>query len=64
MRESDILYEVGNFLVMKDKYNGAVTFTVMQNVGTHSISVDDVTYSDISLAKYRADYLNKRENKL
>lgn len=64
MRESDILYEAGNFWVMKDKHNGAVTFTVMKNVGTHAVSVDDVLYPDITLAKYRVDYLNKRKQKL
>jgi hypothetical protein len=59
MQVSDILFENGKFWVLKDKHQGSVTFTVMQNVGTHSESCDDVTYPDVSLAIARCNYLAK-----
>jgi len=60
MRESDILYENGKFWVLKDKHKGKQTYTVMFTGITHSESVDDVTYPDLSLAVARCDYLAKR----
>lgn len=59
MKTSDILHENGKFFVLKDKYNGMNTFTVFENVGSYSQSVDDVTYPDVSLAIARCDYLAK-----
>ena len=59
MKEKDILHENGKFWVLADNFQGMTTFTVMQNVGTHSVSVDDVTYGDKSLAIARCDYLAK-----
>lgn len=61
MRESDILYEAGNYWVLKDKHHGRVTFTVMKSGITHSESVEEVTYHDLSLAIARCDYIHKRE---
>jgi hypothetical protein len=63
MRESDILHEAGKYWVLKDKHQGRVTFTVMKNGITHSESVDDVTYPDLSIAIARCDYLHKRSVK-
>jgi hypothetical protein len=60
MKVSDILHENGNFWVLKDTYKNKTSFTVMKNTITHSESVDDVTYLDVSLAIARCDYLAKR----
>jgi hypothetical protein len=60
MKSSDILYEIGNFWVLKDKHKNKTTFTVMKNKLTHSESVDDVTYPDVSLAIARAKYLHSK----
>lgn len=61
MRESDILHEIGKYWVLRDKHQGKVTYTVMKNGITHSESVDDTTYPELSLAIARANYLNKRD---
>jgi hypothetical protein len=60
MKVSDILHENGMFWVLKDTYKNKTSFTVMKNTITHSESVDDVTYLDVSLAIARCDYLAKR----
>jgi hypothetical protein len=60
MKVSDILHENGMFWVLKDTYKNKPSFTVMKNTITHSESVDDVTYLDVSLAIARCDYLAKR----
>jgi hypothetical protein len=60
MKVSDILHENGMFWVLKDTYKNKPAFTVMKNTITHSESVDDVTYLDVSLAIARCDYLAKR----
>jgi hypothetical protein len=60
MRESDILHENGKFWVLKDKHKGKQTYTVMKIGITHSESVDDVTYPDLSLAIARCNYLASR----
>lgn len=59
MNETDILHEAGRFWVLKDSYKGQPSFTVMENGLTHSQSVDDVTYPDVSLAIVRCNYLAK-----
>jgi hypothetical protein len=60
MKLSDILHENGNYWVLKDSYKGCETYTVMRNTITHSESVDEVTYPDITLAIARCDYLARR----
>jgi hypothetical protein len=60
MKVSDILHENGMFWVLKDTYKNKPSFTVMKTTITHSESVDDVTYLDVSLAIARCDYLAKR----
>lgn len=62
MKDSDILHENKSFWVLKDKHQGGVSYTVMRNIGTHSVSQDDVTYPDVSLAIARCDYLAKVRN--
>jgi len=46
--------------VLKDSYKGRETYTVMRNTITHSESVDEVTYPDITLAIARCDYLARK----
>lgn len=59
MKASDILHENKTFWVLRDKHNGCETYTVMQNVGTHSVSQDECTYPNLSVAIARCDYLAK-----
>jgi hypothetical protein len=60
MQASDILHENGKYWVLKDSHKGRETYTVMRNTITHSESVDEVTYPDVSLAIARCDYLARR----
>jgi hypothetical protein len=60
MKLSDILHENGIYWVLKDSYKGRETYTVMRNTITHSESVDEVTYPDVSLAIARCDYLARK----
>jgi hypothetical protein len=60
MKVSDILHENGKFWVLKDTYKNKPSYTVMKNTITHSESVDDVTYPDLSLAIARCDYLARK----
>lgn len=54
MKEKDILYENGNFWVVKYKN----LFHVMKNTNTHAIG-EEVAYEDFSVACARCDYLAK-----
>jgi len=58
MKESDILYEVGNYWITNEGTKQKPSFHVWKMGVTHSVS--DSAYSDLSLAIARANYLNKR----
>jgi hypothetical protein len=60
LKEKDILHENKVFWVMRDKHGNCETYTIMENVGTHSVSRDFCTYPDLSIAIARCDYLAKR----
>ena len=62
LKESDILHENKTFWIMRDKYKNCETYTIMQNVGTHSVSVDGCTYPNLSVAIARCNYLAKVRN--
>jgi len=57
MRESDIVYEKGNFWVHKDK----TAYVVYRNTITHAESDSAYLLDDdgLSIAKARVDYLHK-----
>jgi hypothetical protein len=57
MKEKDIAYENGDFWVLQNKLG----FHVMVKGITHSVS--ESSYSDLSLAVARVDYLAKRKQK-
>lgn len=57
MKEKSILHEIGNYWVSKKDD----LFLVFRSEITHSVSVDNVGYSDLSLAVARANYLANRE---
>jgi hypothetical protein len=59
LKESNILHENGLFWVLSEKGK----YTVMKNGITHSKSVDDVYYTDSSIAIARCNYLAKKETK-
>ena len=59
LKESDIMHENKTFWVMRDKHNKCETYTIMQNVGTHSISQDFCTYPSLDIAIVRCNYLAK-----
>jgi hypothetical protein len=56
MSEKDILYENGDFWVMKSQGY----YYVMKNGLTHAIS-ENTAYADLSIAKARVDYLARRK---
>ena len=57
MTEADIVHENRQYWVMKDSRTGNVCYTVMRCGVTHSVS--DSSYTDLSLAIARCDYLAK-----
>lgn len=59
LKEKDIMHENKTFWVMRDKYKNCETYTVMQNVGNHSVSQDDCTYPSLCIAIARCNYLAK-----
>ena len=59
LKEKDIMHENKTFWVMRDRHKNCETYSIMQNVGTHSVSQDDCTYPNLSVAIARCDYLAK-----
>ena len=57
MKESDIIYQHGDYWIMKDS---RTNYVIMKDGLTHSESIDGVAYPDLSIAKVRCDYLAKR----
>lgn len=56
MREKDIIHERAGFYVFKSRDG----FTVARPSASGTHATDDSTYSDLSLAIARCDYLAKR----
>lgn len=59
MKESDILYQNGDLWVVKEKG----MYFVMNDTGTHSESVGNCAWKDLSIAKAYCDYQAKRKAK-